>query len=293
MAAQSDGFITSIRVYPGESDAFIVVEWDLAYYTMCPGTGSEEKLCYCSLDPTFFRCYVFYFNGSNVAYVPQLSNVDVEIGFSHSNSSWRMAYMFGEIKPGLPEANESNYYEIHPGKACVRPLGNLSYLFRPYHGIPGRVEGDTLVFSNGSQTYRVPLENLKGYVLLKSDYDNFRAVFLKNGVLFYVPFYEGTTDYGYPNVIIHGRGNCSPDNLMVENVDKLNPIVLFFYDGDELKTFPLYRITYDDSPDLRPEVLINMTLDFSQCEREICGNGIILVISLLAFAFVLWTSRRH
>ncbi|KUH33960.1 hypothetical protein APY94_04315 [Thermococcus celericrescens] len=291
-AAQRDGFITSIHVFPGKSDAFIVVEWDLAYYTTCPGIDPKERLCYCSLDPTFFRRYVFYFNGSNVLYVPQLSDTDVEIGFSHLNSSWRMAYLFGEIKPNLPGVNGSNYYEIHPEKGCVRPLGNLSYVFHPYPGVSGRMEGNAIVFSNGSKTYRVPLEYLEDHVLLKSDYDNFRAVFLKNGVLFYVPYYAGEANYWYPDVLIHGRGNCSADNLMLTSVDKIKPVSLFFYDGKELKTFQLYQITYEDSSDPMPRVLINETLDFSQCEREICGTGLILALLLLPLGFVRWMGRR-
>ena len=66
VATEEDGFLASVHVFPGKSDAFIVVEWDLAKYPTCPGIHSiatKERPFYCPLDPVVFRYYVFYFDG--------------------------------------------------------------------------------------------------------------------------------------------------------------------------------------------------------------------------------------
>ncbi|MCD6559048.1 MAG: hypothetical protein J7K57_04145 [Palaeococcus sp.] len=194
--------------------------------------------------------------------MPQLSNTDFNVAFNYSNSSWKAVYLFGEITPKLPKANETNYYVIYPKEKYVRPLGNLSYIFTPHHGIPGKIEGNKLVFSNSTRIYTIPLNDLKNHTLLESDLDNLEAVFLENGILFYAPFYGGTKDYGYPYVVLFGGGAYSQDNVKIAKTNDLNPVVLFFYDGKELKTFPLYRITYNNS-EFKPYILVNKTLDFS------------------------------
>ncbi|WP_157092427.1 hypothetical protein [Thermococcus chitonophagus] len=268
-----DGFITSINVYPADnSSAFIVVAWAIGAYGQCPGL--KRNISNCSLDPINFTYYTFYFDGNSILYLPQLSNTDSLISFNGSE----LVYLYGENPPKI--GHNANYYLLDINKKCVLPLGNRSKVFKPIQGVPGEIRDGNVVFSNGSRMYAIPLYKLLNYTIL--GVEDLRAVFLKNGILIYPASYMGSKDWGYPYVVLPDIENLS--RVKIARIDELPPVSIFFYDGKELKAFPLYRITYRNS-ELMPDIVVDRTVEFSSCRgwnSWVVGAFLILLIVLVA-----------
>ncbi|MCD6559106.1 MAG: hypothetical protein J7K57_04445 [Palaeococcus sp.] len=247
-----DGFSAYTEVYSDGKDAFIVITYETMTWPAHLGPVCEGFWNY-PLEEKPFKCYLqllipyystFYFDGRSLYLVdPFLKNSSEVPGglshplFYHQNDSWIMVF-FGEKEPLVWRFD----------KNCVDYLGVGNYTREQRSPtttpVEGVLENDAVIFSNGSQTYVIPVEELEPYFNANFTVKYLEGVFLKKGILFYPAVYQGiwgitSWQHDYSKVVLFGKEEGEAKLL---NTSSLKPFPLFFYDGKNLKVFRIFRI---------------------------------------------------
>ncbi|WP_157065548.1 CGP-CTERM sorting domain-containing protein [Thermococcus celericrescens] len=255
-AGLGDGFSAYTEVYSDGENAFLLVtytptQWPAHLGPVCEGFWNytlEEKPFHCYLSPVVWYYFPFYFDGDNLYFVnpflDDFSSKSSEISshplFYRQDSAWTMVF-FGQKEPfpSLVWRFDRN---------CIDYLGVGNYTreqrsptTKPVEGV---LENGTVLFSNGSQTYVIPIEELEPYFDANFMVKHLEGVFLKEGILLYPAVYQGIWNitpgqHDYSRVVLFGKEESETKLL---NTSSLKPFPVFFYDGKSLKVFRIFRI---------------------------------------------------
>ena len=251
-----DGFSAYTEVYTNGENAFIVITYETMTWPAHLGPVCEGFWNY-TLEEKPFKCYLqlsipyystFYFDGKSLYLVdPFLKNSPKAPGilshplFYHQNDSWAMVFFKEEpFISSLVWRFDEN---------CVDYLGVRNYtreqrspITEPVKGV---LENGTIVFSNGSQMYKVSIEELEPYFDANFTVKYLEGVFLDGGIIFYPAVYRGVWNltypqrYDYSKVVLFGEEDGEAKLL---NTSSMKPFPLFFYDGKTLKVFHIFKI---------------------------------------------------
>ncbi|MCD6559105.1 MAG: CGP-CTERM sorting domain-containing protein [Palaeococcus sp.] len=117
--------------------------------------------------------------------------------------------------------------------------------------------------SNGTNSYIVPKQDIEQYLAFGEDVAYLKAVFLKDGVLFYYP------------AKVHADENRT-------QIKSLREIPLFFYNGGKLKVFFLSSVNQTITFKACPTKNVTRTKIITETKRgKICGPAFIITLGLM------------
>ena len=307
-----------IKVISGKEDAFVLAEWWLYDYDcMCP--GSDPSQC-CPLRPIAGRLDAYYFNGGDLLYLGKYESVKEEpIAFVLENSlglynnswlivndskvfwfknEWKCVRSIGQLngEEGVVKVSPPDIYMgrriYQVNKTSILPVNKIAPQHIHYKNAEPtiKIEGSTLVFLNGTKTFKLPLSEITKYFAVKEDVKHLKGVFLSRGVLLYYPYAH----------------HFDENKTLIE---KFTEIPLLFYDGKHIKVLTPY-----EPVNMWGEVdysKIKSVFDYHECteyadnenitikpstssrtqkenktanntpKEGICGTGILIVLSLI------------
>ena len=291
-----DGFSAHTEVYSDGKNAFIVITYETMMWPAHLGPVCEGFWSY-PLEEKPFKCYLqllipyystFYFDGRSLYLVdPFLKNSSEALDilshplFYHQNDSWVM--VFFEQK-----APFSSLVWRFDGN-CIDYLGVGNYTREQRSPtttpVKGVLKNNAVIFSNGSQTYVIPVKELEPYFNANFTIKYLEGVFLDSGVIFYPAVYRGIWNitpgqHDYSKVVLFGEEEGEAKLL---NTSSLKPFPVFFYDGKNLKVFYIFKIIGDGTLEVFVEK--NFFTHWPECRKEgICGPAFIVLSSLMILA---------
>ncbi|WP_461865742.1 hypothetical protein [Thermococcus sp.] len=239
------GIAFRLSVSGGKSDAFILLSTYPLDYVQCLDVNwSEDLASQCSVTPSFYQTYVFYFNHSGIFLVGRYLD---PVWFFYSNRSWIMVR--------TKDYKHRILYRVVPSKGCYVPLNRTiigqgkfeEIIRRSTVKIGGRAENGTVIFKNWS----IPARQFRPYLWLNKELHHLTAVPLEGGLLIYPP-----TNYW---VLLRKNGSFTlfshPSSEIYINgtLPYLKPVTVFLYDGKTLRAFPFYHVIYE--ADLKRQTL--------------------------------------
>ncbi|NJE08319.1 CGP-CTERM sorting domain-containing protein [Thermococcus sp. M39] len=161
--------------------------------------------------------------------------------------------------------------------------------------VQGRLENNTLVFLNGSRTYKIPFRELLPYLYDSRELKFLTGVFMKDALLILPPTmnYEYCIYNGTFSSRLSFTSPLSRSEFVVDDfkLSEFKPVYAFLYNGT-LKPIPLFLPDGEYFKPLAPKVVIkrecpcpvrtsSAEANASGTDNKICGPGLLLFLSLL------------